>query len=115
MSGVMREFDVSLIGHLETFKMDWKRIEKAYKIKDYNYLDRLGSHVTSANHPVKPAKDPNQARMSFRVAMKEDPRYARAICHLIMLDYICLPEYNLPQECQYLNATRSLGETILLG
>ena len=33
-------------------------------------------------------------------------RYKRAVCHLILVDYICLPMYKLPVECEFLNATR---------
>ena len=36
-------------------------------------------------------------------------RYTRAICHMLLIDYVCLPEYSLPVECQFLNQSRAVA------
>ena len=33
-------------------------------------------------------------------------RFMRAICHLLLIDYVCLPMYKLPAECHFLNDAR---------
>jgi hypothetical protein len=56
------------------------------------------------------SKDPNNARQSLLALFAAEPQYTRAVCHLILVDYICLPMYPLPPECQFLNATRAAAE-----
>ncbi len=36
-------------------------------------------------------------------------RYTKAVCHLLLIDYVCLPEYSLPENCHFLNASRELA------
>mmetsp|Transcript_25510 Transcript_25510/g.36596 ORF Transcript_25510/g.36596 Transcript_25510/m.36596 type:complete len:145 (+) Transcript_25510:703-1137(+) len=113
MAGVFFRFNIHVLGHVETFKSDWENIIKPlYNItKEFN--ENLGMHKTSMHHPKNIAekvppdeKDPNNARKSLLQFLEEDVRYKQAICHLILIDYVCLPMYALPLECQHLNATR---------
>ena len=34
-------------------------------------------------------------------------RYMRAVCQLLLVDYVCLPSYPLPTECSFLNDSRN--------
>ena len=49
MSGAFFEYDIDLIGHMESFEHDWETT-------------------------IKPA-------------------YVRALCHLLMIDYVCFEQY----------------------
>ena len=75
--------------------------------------------------------DPNNARVSLLQLLKENSRYGpicsfllgakfnqffvchlinrytRAVCHLLLVDYVCLPSYPLPPDCQFLNRSRA--------
>ena len=117
MSGMLFEYPVDILGKVENIKADWENlIMPAYNIKR-KYNEHLGDKGTSLNHPNRNTSrmkgDPNNARASLMGLMKTDPRYARAICHLILIDYICLPMYPLPDICSFLNATRRNAESAL--
>ena len=40
--------------------------------------------------------------------------FSRAVCHMVLIDYVCLPEYVLPPDCQFLNSTREIALAALL-
>eukprot|EP00597_Dinobryon_sp_UTEXLB2267_P005175 CAMPEP_0170077182 /NCGR_PEP_ID=MMETSP0019_2-20121128/14052_1 /TAXON_ID=98059 /ORGANISM="Dinobryon sp., Strain UTEXLB2267" /LENGTH=248 /DNA_ID=CAMNT_0010289361 /DNA_START=335 /DNA_END=1081 /DNA_ORIENTATION=+ len=129
MSGVFFRYHIQTIGYLENFQKDWENIiQPKYNITK-PYDNTLGVHATSMHHPIFVAKnatrknegskeskapvsgknvdkDPNDARKLLLQLLNEDKRYKQAICHLILVDYICLPSYTLPLDCQFLNATR---------
>jgi len=116
MSGVLFSFPIQNLGHLESFDEDWNRIlTRLNGGQPIPYDYKFGMHKTSVNFPTDKgksktsannSKDPNNARVSLLKLMKEDLRYTQAICHLILVDYICLPSYTMPVECQFLNQTR---------
>jgi hypothetical protein len=49
--------------------------------------------------------DPNNARTALLELFREDVRYKRMVCQLLLLDYVCLPMYSLPKECEFLDNT----------
>mmetsp|Transcript_30371 Transcript_30371/g.43507 ORF Transcript_30371/g.43507 Transcript_30371/m.43507 type:complete len:450 (-) Transcript_30371:206-1555(-) len=121
MSGQLFEFHIRHIGRLESFDKDWNHIFtplNGNKPIPYDY--NFGTHPTSAHYPTEKMKvsskvkkpvvtngDPNDARKSLLHLLREDSRFQRAICHLLLVDYVCLPMYTLPVECQFLNGTRN--------
>jgi len=115
MAGVLFQFDIHLLGHFENFKTFWSEtIQPVYHIKK-KYAE-IGMHVTSVNHPkaseiaqrtkMDANRDPNNARKALSELLQSDKKYKRAICHLLLVDYVCLPMYDLPVECHFLNRTR---------
>eukprot|EP00597_Dinobryon_sp_UTEXLB2267_P004596 CAMPEP_0170064954 /NCGR_PEP_ID=MMETSP0019_2-20121128/5230_1 /TAXON_ID=98059 /ORGANISM="Dinobryon sp., Strain UTEXLB2267" /LENGTH=176 /DNA_ID=CAMNT_0010271717 /DNA_START=744 /DNA_END=1274 /DNA_ORIENTATION=- len=126
MSGVFFQFNIHTLGHVQSFKSFWeKTIVPMYGI-NLQFREQLGLHATSVHHPnvagqeSKPHSpsrsnsssassnkyDPNNARQELLKLLRTEPRYKRAICHLLLVDYVCLPMYALPPECQFLNRTR---------
>lgn len=112
MSGALFEFNVNKVGHLEKFKKDWDTyIRPAYHI-NAEYNEKHGAHPTSEIHPVRNKNsarvsvvDPSHVRPTLRLLFEKEIKYKRALCHLLLIDYICLPEYPLPNDCLFLNAT----------
>ena len=49
--------------------------------------------------------DPGNVRPNLRLLFSKEVKYKRAICHLLLIDYVCLPEYPLPSDCLFLNET----------
>ena len=129
MSRTYLRFPVDIVGRLESFSEDWEReVVPAYGIAaPYDY--RLGMHATSANHPAGTGaaashsastkgernhgddaaidRDPLRARESLVALLRSQPHYLRALCHLLLLDYVCLPEYELPLACAFLQPLRT--------
>ena len=124
-SNVLFTYDINTVGYLDTFKTDWKQtIAPLYHLNNtiYTFNSMYGKHPTSANHPTGPnrendrasadqkaasAGDPNFMRKYYKLLLKQQPEYLEAICHILLVDYICLPRYALPPQCQYLNQTRA--------
>ena len=82
----------------------------------FKYNSALGDHPTSEIHPNKKnnsdgkvfedmAADPNHVRAILRELFAKEVKYKRAICHFLLIDYVCLPEYPLPEDCLFLNDT----------
>jgi len=124
MSGALFEYNIGVVGYLEKMQLDWtQKIVPTYGLKR-PYNDYFGQHPTSMNHPrlgkeeestaptpaminaMRKESDPNNARTAFKSLLSLYPRYMRALCHLLLVDYICLPNYPLPAECGFLNRTR---------
>mmetsp|Transcript_3017 Transcript_3017/g.4605 ORF Transcript_3017/g.4605 Transcript_3017/m.4605 type:complete len:366 (-) Transcript_3017:332-1429(-) len=121
MSGALFEFNVNKVGHLERFKKDWDMyIRPAYQIQ-MEYNEKHGAHPTSEIHPVRNKNsarvsvvDPSHVRPTLRLLFEKEIKYKRALCHLLLIDYICLPEYPLPYDCLFLNATLTAAREALL-
>lgn len=117
MAGPLFEYDIGIIGRLESFTADWKsRIMPTYGIRR-PYDENYGQHATSMYHPlakhqkketqrVSMNSDPFDARKLLDGVLRSHPEYMRAICHLLLVDYVCLPEYPLPKPCGFLQGTR---------
>mmetsp|Transcript_27403 Transcript_27403/g.37768 ORF Transcript_27403/g.37768 Transcript_27403/m.37768 type:complete len:155 (-) Transcript_27403:148-612(-) len=121
------EYNIQHVGHLESFEKDWARILPLINEgKNVPYDTKFGRHPTSMNFPVQTANatagssqtsklsipssnDPNDARKSLLQLMKDDIRFAKAICHLVLVDYVCLPSYKLPKECEFLSNIRDVA------
>ena len=52
-------------------------------------------------------------RHYYRLLLAREPVYARVVCHLVLIDYVCLPEYALPPACQFLAGAREEGVRLL--
>lgn len=126
MSRTYLRFPVDIVGRLESFSEDWERkIVPAYGITAlYDY--HLGMHPTSTNHPLHSYntgtakelsredeggaavdRDPMRARESLVALLHSHSHYLRALCHILLLDYVCLTEYQLPHECAFLQPLRA--------
>jgi hypothetical protein len=132
MSGVYFSFDIDITLHLETFLIDWENvIVKTYHLPPNTYDLRDGFHHTAVNHPRITSSDPKvkdpripfylkranskNDRFLFKKFKKVELNGMRALCHLILIDYVCFPEYELPFECAFLNTTILQGRQLLLG
>ena len=108
MAASYLRFPADIVGRLESFAEDWQQqILPAYHLP-FPYDFRLGDHPTSVNHPQQQDRgtggdrDPLGVRKSLAALFASKPRYLRALCHLLLIDYICLPGYDLPSECAFL-------------
>ena len=111
MSGTFFNFDVDIVGHLESFKPDWQnKIVSAYPIlQNFVFNVNTGHHRTSVNHPSvknrrkQHLKDPQRTRHFYKLLLKSDLKVLRALCRMVLIDYVCFPEYSLPSECRDMN------------
>jgi len=104
MAGVFMEWPIHHVGFLEDFSSGWDHIRSVYGITEaYN-----------SSHGIKRTteKDPSNVRSSFKELAAKKPKFLRAICHMIMLDYVCFPKYKLPEECKDMVVHRQRGEAI---
>jgi hypothetical protein len=120
MTNIFFKFHINIIGQLESFEDDWNhKIRPVYNISQ-PYVKSFGQHPTSVNHPFAEEEkrknnnsqinmpknsDPNNARTALLELFREDVRYKRMVCQLLLLDYVCLPMYSLPKECEFLDNT----------
>ena len=130
MSGVFFNFDIDITLHLESFLLDWENvIVPTYRLPPNTYNLKEGFHSTSVNHPritsndtkirdkkvdillTKANKKPT--RHYFRMFKTKDKNGMRALCHLLLIEYICFPEYVLPVPCQFLNESLIEGRNLL--
>ena len=44
--------------------------------------------------------DPQNTRYFYKKLLKKEPKAYRALCRMVLIDYICFPEYKLPFACQ---------------
>lgn len=88
-------FQPDLIGHLENMDKDWVLLT--------DYLNLGGKPLrnandTHANHRES-AGDTLGLKNHLRDLFAKEPQYLRAVCRLILVDYICFTGYTLPPEC----------------
>lgn len=102
MSGTFYSFKPpDFLGHLESFEQDWAKVKLMYSLPLVAAFDKtLDSKRTTGG------KDPQNVRKAF--AQLPD-NVVRAVCHMLMSDYICFPEYPLPPQCQGLEPDRKEG------
>lgn len=128
MSGVFFEFDIDIVGFLETFDNDWRTVIAPYFHLNKPYNPKLGGHPTSQRSvnrvaakkgfnatkvvPKGAVSNNLQGRNVLKHLFVEKYVYLKVVCHLILVDYVCFPNYKLPDECSYLQeeveAARSL-------
>ena len=110
MSGAFFHFNIDIVGQLESFETDWnKKIIGEYPIlKNFKFDMKSGRHRTSVNHPAfknkkqqaSKLKDPQKTRFYYKELINTDKTVLRALCHMVLIDYVCFPQYKLPVECQ---------------
>jgi hypothetical protein len=88
------------IGFLESFEEDWRWVNRELGL-DVPY------HPRSA-HPT--SQDPMSLKQSLLQVLSKQPRYLRAVCRLLMVDYICL-QYSLPEVCSNMTTTTTTATT----
>lgn len=78
------------VGVLEHMDTEWQRLQKY-----------LGSNISFKNHNNHLASDdPMDMKASLLTLLKSDKRYTRALCRLLMVDYVCMRDlFALPPEC----------------
>lgn len=114
-------FNITDVMHLENFKEDWEYIRRKYGIsEEFNY--KLGQHPeSSVSHPLLAQEKKSTAiassvddglRVHSRLneVFKTQPEYLRGVCRILLIDYVCFPEYALPVECQ-----PDMNETVARG
>lgn len=121
MSGTFFNFKIEIVGHLETFRHDWfKKVVPEYPVlkKRKAFMVNTGNHKTSVNHPANKGKwknmDLQRTRYFYRLLLKSEPSVVRAICHMVLIDYVCFSEYQLPPECAHLNSSVLDARSLLL-
>lgn len=125
MSGVYFNYNIDLTLHVETFVDDWETIVvPTYYLPPKTFDAQSGFHETSVDHPrVKSHEkiaifqinnsNSTQIQELFKYLQKTQPSTMRAICHLILIDYICFPEYKLPRSCTFLKNVFNKGKQLL--
>ena len=96
----------NFIGQLETFQKDWQTVKMLFKLPESAEFD-----MDFDKKKTTGGKDPQNTRAAFKGL---EPKYVRAICRILMADYICLPFYEMPPECKDLEAERKRGMDWLL-
>jgi len=125
LAGSLFSFHVDIVGHLDNFHQDWNTlIMPQYgfdaKTQGYNYdygpkksnpdPDYLKKREEMDMNKILLAEgesDNNNARKALTETFESDPKYIRALCHLLLIDYVCLPMYSLPPACAFLLPTRT--------
>ena len=99
----IRKWQPQFIGYLDNFDEDWERMQQTLNIK-VNYIGEM-SHMSQYD------------TLSFKKLLKklfaEDVRYLRAMCHLLIRDYICFG-FELPVDCADLYDTYGVDFTAIL-
>ena len=130
MCGAFFDFFIDTVGQNEHLSVDWVQIicetypfickppaslppSKDYEVKTIisKRTGKKKSIVVLKERP--PPEDRYGAMAALQELFASEPRYLRALCHLLLVDYVCLPMYVLPSPCQFLNATRRAAESAL--
>lgn len=114
MSNAFFVYNITIVKHLENFTKDWEFIRSRYKLKDAFRYD-IGHHRnTEVNFPGSTkTDDASHTRSRLKALFTEQPKYLRAVCHFIMIDYVCFEEYELPPACADMTAIRQQGRHLL--
>ncbi len=117
MSGVLFGFDLDTVGSLDTFEADWNNlIQPVWRLnssQEFQYDISVGHHSVSSGKQHGRLKDPQLAHAALAHLFAEKPQYLRAVCEFILIDYVCLPNYTLPEACAYLQPRVEEGRQLL--
>lgn len=132
MAGSLFAYSLDLIGHLDNFIVDWEEViapqygltkqagyayeyssNQKYLPSDPDYLKKRGQVNVTHGLLISQGADVSNARNTLSALFESEPAYARAICHLLLVDYVCLPSYPLPEQCAFLSKTRAAAEKAL--
>ena len=100
-------FNITIIKHLENYVSDWESIHNRFEL-DFQFDFKQGLHASTAvHHPSNPNKKDDNMHIHSRMdaLFATTPGYLRAVCRLLMLDYVCFEEYTLPTACSSMNKT----------
>ena len=102
---------------------NWENvIVPTYGLTPNTYNKSLGVHEISAiHHPGAKMKVRDNKKMIiykfrklFSSIEKKDPSLWLAMCRLILIDYICFPQYELPYSCRSLQSDVDKGRAMLV-
>ena len=126
ISGAFFQFDVDILLAQEKFDYNWENIiVPTYKLIPNQYNPYLGIHESSIGQfeynktQIKGGFSKNRInsiafRKLFRSIKTQDPMLWQAMCRLILIDYVCFPQYQLPLSCQHLQNAVENGRELLL-
>jgi hypothetical protein len=121
MTAAFFRFNFTIVKHLENFRADWGDISARFGITA-RLDESQGLHAkTAVNHPTLQARDSggvgggSNSNSSAAAPVRDDvmhvhsrlealfaskPEHLRAVCRILLIEYVCLPEYSLPAACQ---------------
>ena len=119
MSSSFFEFNVDILLSQEKLVENWeKHVVPTYGFQSNKLNHNLGSHKSSIFHVRKKITREMQYiykfRLLFRQIETEDINLWLAMCRLILIDYICFPQFQLPFSCRSLQKEVDEGRNILL-
>ena len=93
-SGAVVNFESGFIGHLEHEEEDWRALTNWLGVPGLVLPTDRADHIVSHS-------DLFHVKSSFKELFKTRPQYLRAMCWLLLSDYICLG-YDVPSECAFI-------------
>ena len=129
MCGAFFDFFVDIVAHRDKIVDDWVLVI----CEAYPFICKASESLPSSSYYAvkavvsrggqkkrmvvlkdrKPHIDRHGALAALRELFVSEPLYLRALCYMLLVDYVCLPMYALPGPCQFLNATRRAAEEAL--
>ena len=108
-------FDIDILLSLESFPNNWEQIiVPTYGFVPKSFNKGAGFHKSSIFHPnAKKDTKSHIFRSLFRTIHKQDPKLWQALCRFILIDYVCLPQYELPVGCEHLLSDVIKGRALL--
>lgn len=85
----IRKWQPKFIGYLDEFDDDWARMQSKLKV-NIKYTSDM-SHITQG--------DVFGLKKNLKQLFRDNAKYMRAMCHLLIRDYICLG-FDLPEVCR---------------
>ena len=134
MSGAFFHFDVDILLAQEHFQQNWENIVvPQFGLIPNIFNSKLGYHGSSLEHPTARAQFVSNSSSSmstskkrnryddvhkfrkqlFRSIKTKDPSLWLAMCRLILIDYVCFPQYQLPASCSSLQSEVERGRSSL--
>ena len=110
ISGAFFDFNVDAVVRQERLEEDWKNIV----CPRYSSVGLCSSAAAVLDSAGDILSDDNDALAALKELFVSEPGYLRALCYMLLVDYVCLPMYALPGPCQFLNATRRAAERALV-
>jgi len=99
MSGALFSWEPPhFVGLLENFDDGWSSVRSMYNLPVSVSFDK-----TYDSKKTTGGKDPQNVRGAFEDL---EDHIVKAICRIILVDYVCFPQYMMPAECQGLEMER---------
>ena len=131
LSGVLFHYDVNILLAQEKLNENWENIVvPTFNLTLNSFNSTLGFHTSSIQHPLirkiknnynrikdkklrKTIMMTQSFRQLFHSIETKDPSLWKAMCRLILIDYVCFPQYQLPASCNSLQKDVDIGRSIL--